>query len=66
MEKVIHNVETGEITQEDFTAEDVAAFELMQEKEATMAADAASKTSEKSALLERLGITAEEANLLLS
>ena len=65
MEKIIHNVKTGEITQEDFNAKDIADFELMQKRETLMSAEAATKATAKAALLERLGITADEAALLL-
>jgi hypothetical protein len=61
----IHNVETGEIITRDMTAEELqqwvtekAANDLKKQAELTRAA-------EKAALLERLGITAEEAALLL-
>jgi hypothetical protein len=62
----IHNVETGEIVEREMTAAEIAAGkeadDLMQaEREA-----AAAKAIEKAALLAKLGITADEAKLLLS
>jgi len=67
--KIIVNCETGEVSEVELTAEEVA------QREADAIAYAASKVLEeaeakakaeaKSALLERLGITAEEAALLL-
>ena len=62
---VIHNVETGEIIEREMNAEELTQWES--DKAATQAeADArAAKEHERQALLERLGITAEEAQLLL-
>ena len=67
--KIIVNCETGEVTEVELTAEEVAqrtadaaayaAFEA--EKEA----EAEAKATAKAALLTKLGITAEEAALLL-
>ena len=67
--KIIVNCETGEVSEVELTAEEVA------QREADAIAYAASKALEeaevkakaeaKSALLERLGITADEAALLL-
>ena len=68
--KLIINCETGEQTEVELTAEEIAqreadakAYEA--EKVAKDAADAA-KAEAKADLLERLGITAEEASLLVS
>ena len=57
-----HNCKTGEITQRFLTAEEIARREIEQkaEQEAKTTQAAA-----KAALLERLGITEEEAKLLL-
>lgn len=59
------NCETGEITPVYRTAE----YDAMQAKDAAetaaRAAEAATKAAAKTALLERLGITEEEASLLL-
>ena len=67
--KIIVNCETGEVSEVELTAEEVA------QREADAIAYAASKALEeaelkakaeaKNALLERLGITADEAALLL-
>ena len=59
----IHNVETGEVEIRDFTAEELAEAEA--QKAANTEAEA-TKAAEKAALLAKLGITAEEAKLLLS
>lgn len=57
-----HNCETGEITQRPLTAEEIA----QRETEAQAQAEAkATKEAARQALLDKLGITAEEAQLLL-
>ena len=63
----IFNVETGEETfiERDMTAKEFAQYEADQAAAATQAAAEAAKAAEKEALLERLGITADEAKLLL-
>jgi hypothetical protein len=62
----IHNVTTGEIIEREMTAEELARWETQQaEAEARKAAEA-TKAAEKAALLAKLGITDDEAKLLLS
>ena len=62
------NVETGEesITERDETAAEIKAREKLEAQYALAAEEAQTKAAAKSALLEKLGITAEEAALLLS
>ena len=61
-----HNVETGEIIERNATAEELAQNELdAQEREAQLA-EVQAKAEAKAALLERLGITEDEAKLLLA
>jgi len=62
----IHNIETDEVIDREMNNEEFAKYQARQlEKEAEQAkADA--KATAKAALLDRLGITAEEAALLLS
>lgn len=67
--KIIVNCETGEVTEVELTADELAqreadriAYEAQKAEEAT---NAALRAEQKAALLERLGITAEEAELLL-
>ena len=63
--KVIHNVTTGEIKQVDLTAEEIA---VIKADEAAVVAEAEAKAkteADKAALLAKLGITADEAKLLL-
>jgi hypothetical protein len=59
------NCETGETTVRDFTAEELAAYKLDEELTAQQEIQAKAKEAAKAALLTRLGITAEEAQLLL-
>jgi hypothetical protein len=68
--KIIVNCETGEVTEVELTAEEVAqrtadaaAYAAL---EAEKEAEAEAKATAKAALLTKLGITAEEASLLLA
>lgn len=62
----IHNVETGEIIEREMNAEELSQWEADKAKaEAEAQAKADAKVA-KAALLDRLGITADEAKLLLS
>jgi hypothetical protein len=62
----IHNVNTGEVVERDMTAEEVA--QLAKDKAASDALIAAETkaAADKAALLSKLGITEDEARLLLS
>ena len=62
------NVATGEetITERDETALETEKRLARKEEEAQRQAEAETKATAKSALLSKLGITQEEANLLLS
>jgi DNA-binding protein YbaB len=62
----IVNVETGEEIVRDANSEEIAQMELDAANAANRKAEAKSKEIAKAALLIRLGITAEEAKLLLS
>jgi len=62
----IHNVTTGEIIEREMDDAELSEFEADQALRATAQAEAEAKAIAKSALLEKLGITAEEAVLLLS
>ena len=66
MDKTIINAETGEITYEDFTDAELAQREIDQANFEAKIAEAKLKAEAKAALLDRLGITADEAKLLLS
>jgi dihydroxyacid dehydratase/phosphogluconate dehydratase len=61
----IVNVETGDEIVRDATAEEIAQIALDAAESAARKAEAEAKAAEKQALLDRLGITADEANLLL-
>jgi hypothetical protein len=62
----IHNTETDEIIVREYNDEEFAKYEASKAEQEAKAADAEAKADAKSALLNRLGITAEEAKLLLS
>jgi hypothetical protein len=62
---LIHNMETNEQEIREMNDEEFAAYEADQAAQATQAAVEAAKAAEKEALLARLGITADEAKLLL-
>lgn len=62
----IHDLETGEVIEREMTADEIAQG---QETDALIQADREAllaKATEKAALLERLGLTEDEAKLLLS
>ena len=66
MSKIIeHNVETGEITERDMTAEELAQAQADAAAAAAKAAEEAAKAQARQALLDKLGITEDEAKLLL-
>ena len=63
----IVNVETGEqeIIERDLTEQEKSNREISEKQEILLQAEAEAKAAEKQALLDRLGITADEAKLLL-
>jgi hypothetical protein len=67
--KIVVDCSTGEVSEIELTAEEVAQrtadAKAYADHKAAEEADKAAKAVEKAALLERLGITAEEATLLL-
>jgi hypothetical protein len=62
----IHNAETGEVIEREMTTEELAQREADQLVTAARLQAEAEAATAKAALLDRLGITAEEAKLLLS
>ena len=62
----IVNVETGEETVRDATADEILQIENREARAAAIKAEAEANAQAKSALLERLGITEDEAKLLLA
>ena len=63
--KVIHNVETGEIIQREMNADELAQWQADQTAAQLAKEQEAAAANQKAALLDRLGITADEAKLLL-
>jgi len=61
-----HNVSTGEIIEREMNEAELEKFEADQALRATEKAESEAKAIAKSALLDRLGISADEAKLLLS
>ena len=62
----IHNTQTDEIIDREMTNEELANYNEKKEKFYADKAEQTAKAEAKSLLLDRLGITAEEAQLLLS
>ena len=62
----IHNVETNEIIERDMTVNELAQLQIDKAKAEAEAQAKAEAAAAKAALLEKLGITEEEARLLLS
>ena len=69
MKKTIHNIETGEITEVDLTKEEKAEFKLNQEiyidRTKEFFEEAEAKATARQEILDRLGLTADDAKLLL-
>jgi hypothetical protein len=61
----IHNLETGQVIEREMNAKEFAQYELDVQLSENMKSEQLAKATAKAALLERLGITAEEAALLL-
>lgn len=61
----IVNVQTGEEIEREMNAEELAQLEIDKANEAERQANAQVQAATKAALLEKLGITKEEAQLLL-
>ena len=62
----IHDLSDDSITDREMNDEEFAAYEAQQAANAAAAQAEADKATAKAALLTKLGITAEEAKLLLS
>jgi hypothetical protein len=62
----IHNTQTNEVTDREMNDTEFAQYETDKAAQALALADAKAKAAQKAALLTKLGITAEEAVLLLS
>ena len=62
----IHDLSTNEVIDREMNDTEFAQYEADQAAYAAQAAEAAAKAAEKEALLAKLGITADQAKLLLS
>lgn len=62
----IHNIETNEVIDREMTNAEFTAYKAEQEAQDVKKAEAEAKAIARAALLDRLGITAEEAKLLLN
>ena len=62
----IHNTETDEIIDREMTDDEFAQYEAKQAAQLVKQAEAQAKATAKAALLAQLGITEEQAKLLLS
>jgi hypothetical protein len=61
----IHNTETDEVIDREMTDAEFAIYEADQEAQAIKQAEAETREAQRQALLDRLGITSEEAKILL-
>jgi hypothetical protein len=62
----IHNTETNEVVDREMNDAEFAQYEADQAAQAEAQAEAEARAEAKAALLEQLGITEEQAKLLLS
>ena len=60
-----HNCETGEITQRELTAKEIAQRKSDADIAATEKAEAEAKATAKAAILDRIGLTADELKTIL-
>ena len=61
----IHNVETNEVIDREMNDAEFASYQAEKAVQAAQQAAEAAKAAQKQAVLDRLGLTAEEAQLLL-
>lgn len=66
MLKTIHNVETGETTTREMTEEEIAAVERVSAEQNRRKAEREAKEAKRQEVLTKLGLSAEEAEALLS
>jgi hypothetical protein len=62
----IHNIETNEVIDREMTDAEFTQYEADQAAQAATQAEAEAKANARQSILDRLGLTAEEAKLLLS
>ena len=65
MNKLIVNCETGEVIETELTEKDLAQQEIDEKAKEKQNAEIAAKSAARQAILDRLGLTEEEARLLL-
>lgn len=63
--RIENNLETGEVLEIELTAEEIAEFAILKDKVDAERQTEAAKAHERSLLLAKLGITEQEAQLLL-
>jgi hypothetical protein len=61
----IHNTETNEVIDREMTDDEFADYQAEQAEYAAKQAEAETKATARAAILDRLGLTAEEAKILL-
>jgi hypothetical protein len=61
----IHNISTGEIEEREMNDSELAIYEADEQARLTVKATVEAKVTAREAILDRLGITAEEAAILL-
>ena len=61
----IHNTETDEIIDREMTAAEFKQYEAEQKEQATAKAEAEAKATAKAAILDRIGLTADELKTIL-
>jgi hypothetical protein len=61
----IHNIETDEVIDREMNDQEFATYEADQAAQAEAQAEAEAKEAARQAILDRLGLTAEEARILL-
>jgi hypothetical protein len=61
----IHNTETNEVIDREMTDEEFAQYQADQAAQANKEAEAQAKATARQAILDRLGLTADEAALIL-
>jgi hypothetical protein len=62
----IHDVETNEVIEREMTNQEFAAYQAAAQSFAAREAEATAKAAEKQAVLDKLGLTAEELAIALS
>jgi len=61
----IHNIETGEIIEREMNASEIKKYNEGIEKADNMKAEAETRAAQRQVILDKLGLTADEAKLLI-